>query len=146
MKILILALLLPLTSFAYDSNEEIDALKLKPYLQQMVKKADKTCRSNFAPESGRDYADLVMLEYGRKNCGDKLVDSLKDCSDVPYTCEKPSMANLQGEFDDFKVKAKAVLAKKQAKKARQDHRKALKAKQEDEDLSNAELNEIQRSK
>ena len=127
MKYLIL-LLLPLTIFAYDSVEEIDALTVEDNLQEMVRKADKTCRSNFKDGEARNYANLDMLEYSRKNCGDKLVDSLKDCSVVMYTCTKPAQEDLDAALENHKGKLKVKLAAKKARKAKKDECLEIEAK------------------
>ena len=145
MKILILAImLLPFTLFAYDSNEEIDSIKVEDNLAAMGMAHDKSCRFKFADLEPHSYDSMESISYKRKNCGDKLVDSLKDCQDVDYACDKPKLKDLDAALVVYKDDLKSKLAKRQAQEAKQAEKKALKAKQKDEDLSLAEINKILR--
>ena len=143
MKLLIL-LLLPLTLFAYDSNEEIDTISVEDNLAAMGVAHDKTCRFQFADNEPHTYDSMESVSYKRKNCGDKLVDSLKDCADVDYACVKPSSENLDSALEAHKVKLKGELAIKVAKQAKADEKAALKEEQKTRDLKIDEINKILR--
>ena len=129
---------------AYESVEEIDAIKVEDNLQELVQKADKTCRSSFKDGEAQIYDNLDMVSYKRKNCGDKLIDSLQDCDDVDYACVKPKLKDLDDALAAHKVKLKDELAKSNAKKAKKAEKQALKTKQKDQDLSLEEINKILR--
>lgn len=141
MKFLIL-LLLPLTIFAYDSNEEIDNLDQKDFLQQIL---PKVCRASFKDGFPRTFENLEMLSYKRKNCDGKgIIDSLQECDDVDFTCTKPSQEDMDGFFADFKAEEKVKLGKRQAQAAKAAEKKALKEDQKSRDLNLVELNKILR--
>lgn len=128
--------------YAYDSVEEIDNLKQKDFLQQLL---PKKCRSSFEDNVPRTFENLNMLSYKRKNCDGKgIIDSLSECNDVDFTCTKPSQEDMDGFFEAFKTKEKNKLAKRQARQAFKDEQKALKEKLKTGDLKLDEINKLLR--
>jgi hypothetical protein len=128
----LLIFLLPLTLFAFESNEEIDALDIVEYEQQLL---PKRCNSRSKEGEPRIYENLEIMENEQFDCSGAsgfVVVLREDCQEVRApSCVKPTREEMDARFEAFKVSEKAKLAARRAKEQRGVEREVIEAKLKD---------------